>query len=643
MTELETLQQFFELSTDLLCVASSDGHIKQVNPAFVQTLGYSRETLLSRPFIEFIHPEDRPSTQQQIEQLLTGQSVSQFQNRWFHRDGHLCWLEWNTSAKTGIDGTVTFHAAAREISQRKVLESLNQSLQLELEGKVEQATQEIALYADLFRNVPMPLNVWQLVDPNDENSLVLRHSNPAALKSTGLDGEAMMGKPILDCFPGLAPEELHRYAQVARREIDNQRYQLAYSDENGLEGVFALRLFPLPDQCLGIAFDDITEQVQLKQKLKNNEEHFRTIFEQAAIGIAQLDASGQWIEVNDRFCDMLRYDREALLSKRFADITDPRDQQQDVQYYEQLVNGTLDSCSFENRYLCSDGASLWVSVAVTALRSHAGQVHTFIATIQDISDRKASEQERAERAQELRRLNQELGKATQALQRRNRELDQFAYVVSHDLKAPLRALSSLAGWIQEDNTGRLGDESEQHLELMQQRVMRMGGLLDGLLEYSRIGRVNVERTQVAVGPLLTTILDSLQPPEGFHVEIVGPMPVLEARAISLNQVFTNLISNAIRYCDRPDGQLRISVRETPEHYEFSLADNGPGIDPQYHDRIFEIFQTLQPRDKSESTGVGLSIVKKILTVEQGRIWLEPKPAEGTTFHFSWPKVDVLKS
>jgi len=642
MTELETLQQFFELSTDLLCVASGEGYLQRVNTAFIKTLGHSREVLLSRPFLEFVCSEDRASTQQQIQQLLAGKSISQFQNRWQHREGHLCWLEWNISSTTHPDGMVLLHGAAREITQRKALELQNHALQIELEGKVEQATQEIELYFELFRKVPMALNVWQLLDPEDTHSLVLRHSNPAAITATGLDGETMLGEAILTCFPGLAETELQRYAQVARQELDNQQYQLSYADEKGLEGIFELRLFALPERCVGIAFDEITQEVQLQRKLENSEQHFRTIFEQAAIGIARIDVSGQWIEVNDRFCEMLNYKREILLSKTFGDITDPRDIEQDNYYYEQLVSGQLDSCSFEKRYLGSDGNSLWVSIAVTALRNIQGKVHTFITTIQDISERKRSELERQERAQELRRLNRDLSKATQALKRRNRELDQFAYVVSHDLKAPLRALSSLAGWIAEDNAGKLNDESERHLELMQQRVMRMGGLLEGLLEYSRIGRANVERTTVEVGPLLTTILDSLQPPDGFQVEIVGAMPVLEARPISLSQVFTNLISNAIRYCDRPDGHLRISVRETPEAYEFSLADNGPGIDPQYHDRIFEIFQTLQPRDKSESTGVGLSIVKKILAVEQGKIWLEPNPAIGATFHFSWPKTEPVK-
>lgn len=638
MTELETLQQFFELSTDLLCVASSEGYLKQVNAAFSQTLGHSREVLLSRPFIEFVYAEDHQTTQQQIQQLLTGEPISHFQNRWHHSDGHLCWLEWNISSIRMRDGTILLHGAAREVTQRKALETENRALQIELEGKVERATQEIELYIELFRKVPMALNVWQLLDPEDIHSLVLRYSNPAAVKATGLDGETMLGETILTCFPGLTEAELQRYAQVARQGLDNQQYQLSYADEKGLEGIFELRLFALPERCVGIAFDEITQEVQLKQQLEDSEQHFRTIFEQAAIGIARIDVSGRWIEVNDRFCEMLNYKRETLLSKTFGDITDPRDVAQDRHYYEQLVTGQLDTCSFEKRYLANDGSSVWVSVAVTALRNIQGEVHTFITTIQDISEQKSSEMDRRERAQELRRLNKDLSQATQALQRRNRELDQFAYVVSHDLKAPLRALSSLAGWLAEDNAGKLSEESERHLELMQQRVMRMGGLLEGLLEYSRIGRANVERTTVEVGPLLDTILDSLQPPDGFQVEIVGVMPVLEARAISLSQVFSNLISNAIRYCDRPDGHLRISVREMPEAYEFSLADNGPGIDPQYYDRIFEIFQTLQPRDKSESTGVGLSIVKKILTVEQGKIWLEPNTTTGTIFHFAWPKV-----
>lgn len=384
----------------------------------------------------------------------------------------------------------------------------------------------------------------------------------------------------------------------------------------------------------------LTQAVQPQARLRDREQYFRTIFEQAPIGIACFSLAGQWLEVNDRLCEMLGYEREVLRHMTLAEIIHPEETQQETHYYDQLIRAAIASCQFDKRLLRSDGNSLWTTVAVTALHNPEGQVHRFIAMIQDISDRKTHELERAERAHELRQLNTALARATGDLRRRNAELDQFAYVVSHDLKAPLRALSSLAGWLAEDNADQLGEESQRHLMLMQQRVTRMGGLLDGLLAYSRIGRVNAAPKTVRVRELLAELLDSLEIPAGFQIEIVEPMPSLVAREISLSQVFSNLISNAIRYCDRPDGHLRISAHETAEAYEFTLADNGPGIDPAYHERIFEIFQTLQPRDHSENAGVGLSIVQKIITVEQGKIWLEPNPEVGATFHVSWPKTAI---
>lgn len=515
MIERADLGKLFELSPDLLYVASAEGCLLQVNGAFCKTLGYGREIVLGRRFFDFIHPDDRLASQAQVGQLLSdhlssqqlngqppngqqvngqpinGSALQSFQQRWCHADGSFPWLA----------------------------------------GKVTAADQ---------------------------------------------DGDYL----------------LYGWAR---------------------------------------------EAVQPEARLGDREQHFRTIFDQAPIGIACLSLSGQWLEVNDRLCEMLGYGRELLRSKTFAEITHPEDTQQDAHYHEQLISGAVASCRFDKRYLRSDGESLWTAVAVAALHDTAGQVSSFLAMIQDIGDRKAHELERAERASELRQLNMALARATGDLRRRNAELDQFAYVVSHDLKAPLRALSSLAAWLAEDNADKLGEESQRHLALMQQRVVRMGGLLDGLLDYSRIGRVNAEPKTIVVRELLAEVLDSLEIPEGFRIAIVDPMPTLVAREISLSQVFSNLISNAVRHCDRPDGQLRISARETATAYEFTLADNGPGIDPAYHGRIFEIFQTLQPRDRSDSTGVGLSIVKKIMAVEQGEIWLAPHSGAGATFHFSWPK------
>jgi PAS domain S-box-containing protein len=238
--------------------------------------------------------------------------------------------------------------------------------------------------------------------------------------------------------------------------------------------------------------------------------------------------------------------------------------------------------------------------------------------------------------QELERKADELARLAGALERSNRELDQFAYVTSHDLKAPLRGIANLAQWIEEDLPGEAPDEVREHLDLLKGRVHRMEGLIDGILQYSRAGRVRGEVEQVDTGALLNDVIDLLDPPEGVEVEVPGEMPLLRTERLPLQQVFLNLVGNAAKYVGRDDGRIRVEVRKSNGMYEFSVSDNGPGIAPQYHDRIFGIFQTLEARDKVEGTGIGLSLVKKIVEYRGGRVWVESEEGAGATFRFTWP-------
>ena len=242
-----------------------------------------------------------------------------------------------------------------------------------------------------------------------------------------------------------------------------------------------------------------------------------------------------------------------------------------------------------------------------------------------------------ERASELEWVNKELLSATSLLKKRNEELDRFAYVTSHDLKAPLRAIANLATWLGEDLDGQIPEDNQQQLHLMQSRVQRMDNLIQGLLEYSRVGRKNYPVVTVNVQDLIAEIIDSLSPPPGFKFDLVGTMPNLQTEALLLRQVFANLIDNAIKYHPQDSGEITISVVEKENCYQFGVTDDGLGIAPQYHDRIFTIFQTLQPRDTIESTGIGLSIVKKIIESQDGKIWVESQKGSGATFYFTWHK------
>jgi signal transduction histidine kinase len=261
-----------------------------------------------------------------------------------------------------------------------------------------------------------------------------------------------------------------------------------------------------------------------------------------------------------------------------------------------------------------------------------------IAIIEDIEDRKAVQQELLHRADELASTNLMLAHTTALLERRNAELDQFAYVASHDLKAPLRAIANLADWISEDLEGQIPAENRHQLELMRSRVQRMEGLINGLLEYSRVGRRQRSIVAVDLNLLLENVVDSLAPADGFNVNIPSDLPTLYSHKTSLDQVFANLINNAIKHhhSDQGQGTVNVTWRAKGAWLEFAIADDGPGIAPQYHDKIFTIFQTLKARDDFESTGIGLAVVKKIVEAEGGRVWLTSTVGAGTTFYFIWP-------
>jgi light-regulated signal transduction histidine kinase (bacteriophytochrome) len=210
-------------------------------------------------------------------------------------------------------------------------------------------------------------------------------------------------------------------------------------------------------------------------------------------------------------------------------------------------------------------------------------------------------------------------------------------VVSHDLKAPLRAISQLTHWISEDYTEALDREGREMMDLILKRVKRMDGLIEGVLSYSRIGRIKERTVALDLNILVDEIIESAMAPSHVRVKIDGDLPVVQRDPIRMQQVFQNLIDNAITYMDKPEGLVRIGCEDEGMQWKFSIADNGPGIDRQYHEKIFQIFQTLTPRDEHESSGVGLTLVKKIIEQYDGSIWVVSEQGNGSTFYFTLPK------
>ena len=222
------------------------------------------------------------------------------------------------------------------------------------------------------------------------------------------------------------------------------------------------------------------------------------------------------------------------------------------------------------------------------------------------------------------------------MERSNQELENFAYVASHDLRSPLRGIDNLATWIEEDVGDQLGEEATKHLVLMRQRVNRMEALLDSILKYSRVGRKEEMESQVDMNELLDDVVFLLEKPAEFIVSVSSGLPTIVAPRPALERVFANLIDNAIKHHDRPDGRVEIGYRLGSGRHEFTIKDDGPGIPLAFHDRVFGMFQTLKSRDSVEGSGMGLAMVKKTVEVFGGAISLQSSPGEGAEFTVFWP-------
>ncbi|MCC7233112.1 MAG: hypothetical protein IT242_09225 [Bacteroidia bacterium] len=238
--------------------------------------------------------------------------------------------------------------------------------------------------------------------------------------------------------------------------------------------------------------------------------------------------------------------------------------------------------------------------------------------------------------------NRKLQEYTTHLERTNRELDKFASIVSHDLKAPLRAIGNLTGWIEEDAGDTMQGDVRANFNLIKQRVKRMEDLINAILDYSRADKLSDDETTVDTKELVEEALDFIGRPDNLTFHISPDMPVLETDKTRLAQVFSNLVGNAIKYNDKKDIIVDVRVAAKEEGWEFTVKDNGPGIEAQYHEKIFIIFQTLNRRDDVESTGVGLAIVKKIIEDQGGKIWVESEPGHGSEFKFIWPRIKKVK-
>lgn len=355
---------------------------------------------------------------------------------------------------------------------------------------------------------------------------------------------------------------------------------------------------------------------------ESHENHFilDAFFEQAGAGILIKTLDDNFIRINQKYCDILGYSEEELMGfKNLSKITHPDDVGLYHDYVKENHDGKPVNYVYEKRYIHKNGSIIWVLQSVSIITDENGNPVQQVVIVQDITEQK---------------------KAQKDLQESNEELQRFAYVASHDLQEPLRMVGSYLQLLERRYGDRLDGDAREFMDFAIDGAERMKILINDLLDYSRVE----SRGKPFELTDLNIILNRVQRTLSLTIEdsgaqvIVGELPEVKVDEEQITQLFQNLIGNAIKFHKKDEKPvIRISVqKKSPQFWEFSISDNGIGIAPEYFERIFVIFQRLHTKDEYPGTGIGLAICKRIVERHGGKIWLNSKPGEGTTFYFTLP-------
>lgn len=431
--------------------------------------------------------------------------------------------------------------------------------------------------------------------------------------------------------PPRDPEQLRALAekfQVDPAELAAIAAEYRPRDASIVEHV--KRKLPIAARRIG----EIIARHQAERALRRTEAQFRRFFDDAPIGKVMTAPGGGLLRVNKAFCEMLGYDDGELANVSFATITHPDDIPQSRECIRQLLGGERDTYSMEKRYLTRDGRAVWTHVTTRLQRDEEGKPLHFLTHILDISERKRADERLQATVAELRRSNE--------------ELEQFAYVASHDLQEPLRMVSSYTQLLRQRYRDKLDAEGNEFIDYAVDGAKRMQRLIQDLLMYSRVTTKGGPLEPVDVHEALEVAVSSLQVSIRETAALVTnePLPVVRGDPTQVTQLLQNLIGNALKF-HKPGESPRVHISaarggEDPRFWTFRVADQGIGIDPKYFGRLFVIFQRLHTRHEYPGTGIGLALCKRIVERHSGRIWIESELGKGTTCLFTLPSQDFVR-
>jgi PAS domain S-box-containing protein len=591
-------------------------HFDYVSPRVRQINGVEPEDVRQNPDLLYgqVHPEDRDEfmrLDEESDQSLTtflweGRFIINGQVRWMHLESRPVSLD---------DGTVVWDGIELDLTDQK---------------EAEIALQDSRRFIERVTNtVPDLIYVYDMI----EQRAIYRNR----------DITAALGYSPEEAQPIIADPRTLLHPEDREREAENpKRYQLAKDGEvigteyrvrhkNGewrwmfrRETVYERTADGLPCQILGIA-QDVTDRKKFELELREREHQYRALFEQSKDAVAIVDMTGAIKRANQQAAEMFGFTLDELVGMNPTHLVVAEEVSESADVIAALRSGEKVP-TYERKFQRKDKSVFTAEVNVAFVYDTLGNPSHIQSIVHDISARKAAEEERM----------QLLAK----LQIANRDLQDFAYIISHDLKAPLRGISSVMSWLTSDYSHLLDEDGRELIALLNGRVERMEQMINGVLEYSRVGRDAEKRIAVDLNRLVGEVKADVDPEERVEVIIETPLPTLVIEPTRIRQVFQNLLDNAVKFIDKPEGEIRVGCKPQDDCWVFWVQDNGPGIEQRHFERIFQIFQTLTPRDQMENTGIGLSIVKRIIELYEGEIWLESTIGKGSTFFFSLPKNDA---